>query len=128
MPLRRFTFAVCALLPLTVTAVAAPPADGQCPPRAAMGMFTPEQRLMMFADLKAQADSSAVDMRILMQMQRDKLKAMSDAQRQAYLADLTKRWAELAPADKATLKADAEKRRADHPRPPGACPPPDKAH
>ena len=136
MLLRRFAFALCALLPLTVAAVAAPPADGKCPPRPEMGMFTPEQRLMMFADLKAQADSGAVDMRILRQMQRDKLKAMSEAQRTAYFADLTKRWTALAPADQAKLKADAEKWRTDHPHPEGGpdgghrdhdCPP-DKAH
>jgi len=121
MLLRRFAFALCAVLPLTAAVMAAP--DGQCPPRAGAGMFSPEQRLMMFADLKAQADSSAVDMGILRKMQRDKLKAMSDAQRQTYLADLTKRWAALAPADRDKLKAAALQWRADHPRPEGACPP-----
>jgi Spy/CpxP family protein refolding chaperone len=127
MLLRRFAFALCAVLPLAAAAMAAPSADGKCPPRAGMGMFTPEQRLMMFADLKAQVDSGAVDMRILRQMQRDKLKAMSEAQRTTYLADLTKRWTALAPADKAKLKADAEKWRSDHPRPEGDCPRPDKS-
>ena len=137
MLLRRFVFALCAVVPLTAAVLAAP--DSKCPPRPEMGMFTPEQRLMLFADLKAQADSGAVDMRILRQMQRDKLKAMSQEQRQTYFADLTKRWAALAPADQAKLKADDEKWRADHPRPEGGrpeggpgghsdCPRPDMAH
>ena len=128
MLLRRFAFALCAVLPLAAAAMAAPSADGKCPPRAGMGMFTPEQRLMMFADLKAQVDSGAVDMRILRQMQRDKLKAMSDDQRKAYADGLTKRWNALAPAAQEKLKADAKAWRDAHPRPEGAggrrdCPP-----
>jgi hypothetical protein len=70
-------------------------------------------------------------MQILRKMQRDKLKAMTAEQRTAYIADLTKRWTALPPADKLKLKAAALQWRADHPRPDrpeGACPPADNGH
>jgi hypothetical protein len=85
-------------------------------------MFTPEQRLVMFADLKAQSDSGAVDPQILRQMQRDKLEAMTDAQRAAFAADLSKRWTALSPAAQKQLEADAKTWRDAHPRPEGAHP------
>ena len=96
-----------------------------------MAMLAPEQRLMMFADLQKQAESGAVDVEMLRQMQRDKLRKMSADQRQAYFADLTKRWNALPPAEQKSLKTAAEKWRAEHPRPDGmhggrpGCPPPE---
>jgi ABC-type transporter MlaC component len=113
---RSAVFAVGAVVSLTVAAVAADPAD-KCPPHP--GMFSPEQRLMMFADIKAQADSGAVDPQLLRQMQRDKLKAMTDAQRAAFAADLTKRWATLSPAAQKQLEAEAKTWRDAHPHPEG---------
>lgn len=119
MAFRSAVFAVCAVLSLTAASVAADPA-AKCPPHP--GMFSPEQRLMMFADIKAEADSGAVDPQVLRQMQRDKLKAMTEAQRAAFAADLTKRWAALSPAAQKQLEADAKTWRDAHPHPEGAHP------
>jgi hypothetical protein len=118
---------LCAAVALIAAAAAEPAAN--CPPRPGFAMLSQEQRLMMFADIKAQADAGAVDMDVLRQMQREKFRAMSEDQRKAYFADLAKRWNALPAADKAKLKAEALKWRAEHPRPEGAghrrpdCPP-----
>jgi len=139
--LRRIALVACAALILSA-AFAAPP-DGKCPPPPGFMMFTPEQRLMMFADMQKQAETGAVDVQVLRQMQRDKMHAMTDEQRKAFADDLTKRWNALSPAEQAKLKADSDKWRAAHPRPEGAgpgpgpgghhgdhpdCPPPPPAH
>lgn len=126
MPIRRFAFALLAAVSLTAAAGAQPAGDPKCPPpRPRFDMVTPEQRLIMQADFKAQADAGA-DIEVLRQMRRDKLKAMTPEQREAYLAGLTKRWNALSPAEQAKLKADSEAWRAAHPRPPRNpdCPPP----
>lgn len=115
---RSFLFGVCAAIALSAAAVAAEPA-ANCPPRPGFALLSQEQRLMMFADLKAQADAGAVDMDVLRQMQREKFRAMSEDQRKAYFEGLTKRWAALPAGDKAKLKAEALKWRAEHPRPEG---------
>lgn len=132
MLIRRFAFALCAALSLSAAAFAADAPNAQCPPRPGMAMFTPEQRLMMFADMQSQADTGAVDVAVLRQMQRDKMRAMTDDQRKAYADGLAKRWAALTPDRQAQIKADAEKWRAEHPRPEGMgrgprpdCPRPD---
>lgn len=130
MPTRSLLFALCAAVSLSAAAVAAEPND-KCPPRPGFAMISPEQRLMMFADMKAQADAGAVDMQVLRQMQREKFRSMSEDQRKAYFAGLTKRWNALPPAKQKELKAEAEKWRAEHPRPEGGfaghhrpdCPP-----
>jgi Spy/CpxP family protein refolding chaperone len=117
---RSLVLAVAAVLSLNA-AVAADPAD-KCPPRPGFAMIAPEQRLMMFADMKAQADTGAVDIQILRQMQRDKLRAMSADQRKAYFTGLSKRWAALTPARQKELKTEADAWRAAHPRPEGGRP------
>ncbi len=110
MKLARAVLPFCALL--LVAAAPAPQGEDHCHGR--MGMFTPEQRLMMMADAeKATADGS-LDMQDYRAMQRDKLTAMSADKRQAYFADLTKRWAALSPAEQAKLKTAAEQRRKEH--------------
>ncbi len=120
MQTRSLALALCAAL--SFGAAVAADAPDKCPPRPGFAMVSPEQRLMMFADLKAQADSGAVDLQILRQMQRDKLKAMTPDQRKAYFDGLTKRWNAM-PADKqAALKSDAAKWRSEHPRPEGGRP------
>jgi Spy/CpxP family protein refolding chaperone len=127
-PARSLIVAFCTALSLTAAAAAADPAD-KCPPRPGFGMLSQEQRLMMFADLKAQADASAVDIEVLRPMQREKFRAMSEEQRKAYFADLTKRWNALPAGDKLKLKAEALQWRAQHPRPETRrpdCPPPAK--
>lgn len=117
MQTRSLALAFVAVLSLSA-ALAADPAD-KCPPRPGFAMISPEQRLMMFADMKAQADSGAVDIQMLREMQRDKFRAMSEDQRKAYFAGLTQRWNALTPAKQKELKAEAEAWRAAHPRPEG---------
>lgn len=140
MLLRRAALPFCALL--LVAAAPAPQSDDHCRPMSGMaggmGLFTPEQRLMMLSDAeKATADGS-IDMKDYRSLQRDKIRAMSAEKRQAYFADLTKRWAALSPAEQAALKAKGEEMRkkreakagamgggmmgGDHPN----CPPPPK--
>ncbi|GAA0548220.1 hypothetical protein GCM10008941_30160 [Rhizomicrobium palustre] len=83
-------------------------------------MISPEQRLMMFADAqKATADGS-IDMKDYRAMQRDKIRAMSSEQRQAYFTDLTKRFNALPPAEQKALKEKSEAARAKMAR---NCPP-----
>ena len=109
MLLRPVILPFCALL--LIAAAPATQGDDHC--HRAGGMFTPEQRLMMFSDAeKATADGS-LDMKDYRAMQRDKLMAMSADKRQAYFADLTKRWAALSPSEQAKLKSTAEERRKD---------------
>ena len=127
MQLRTLILVMSTALSLTASAVAADPAD-KCPPRPGFGMVSPEQRLMMFADIKAQADSAAVDPQLLRQMQRDKLRAMTEDQRKAYFADLTKRWNAMPAEQQKDIKAAAETWRAAHPRPEGRPDCPHPAH
>ena len=124
--------AFAAVLALSA-AQAADPSE-KCPPHPGFQMMAPEVRLMMFADIKAQAETGAIDVQIARQMQRDKIKAMSPDQRKAYFDGLAKRWAALTPAKQKEIKTEAEKWRAEHPRPEGRpeggrphdCPPPAK--
>lgn len=116
----RFLLAVAAVLSLSAAQAAEPGPGDKCPPRPGFALISPEQRLMMFADMKEQAETGAVDIQVLRQMQREKMRAMSDDQRKAYFADLTKRWAALTPAKQKELKTEAAKWRAEHPRPDGA--------
>lgn len=91
-----------------------------------MGMLSPEQRMMMRADAeKATADGS-LSMQDYRTMQRDKLKNMTPEQRQAWAADLTKRWNALTPAEQQKLKDEAAAFRKEHPMMDGMrnCPPP----
>ena len=128
MTIRSTFFAICTAATLAAAAFAAGPSPQQCPPHPGM-MFTPEQRLMMMADIKVQADAGAIDPQVARQMQRDKLKAMTPEQRQAYADGLTKRWNALPPAEQKKMKDEGEKWRSSHPHPEGDhpnCPHPDK--
>lgn len=106
-----------ALLPLSAVflmgaALAAPSGDmPKCRPAGAM--FSPEQRLMMLADAKKATADGSMDMQDYRALQRDKIKAMTPDQRQAYFADLTKRWKALSPAEQKSLKDEDEKRRQE---------------
>ncbi|HUO98009.1 MAG TPA: hypothetical protein VMU01_05040 [Rhizomicrobium sp.] len=80
-----------------------------------MGTLTPEQRMMRF-ELARQATANMTDdqRRSWHQADRDKFQAMSEADRQKYLADLTAQWNAL-PADRqAAIRAEAEKFRGEH--------------
>lgn len=128
---RQFLAAAAILLTLSA-AVAAPGGDPRCAPRGGAGLFPPEARLMMFADMQEQAASGAVDVDTLRQMQRDKLRAMNGDQRKAYVDKLVARFKALPAAEQKKLKTEADAWRASHPRPEGGwrgdrsdCPPPD---
>jgi len=123
MSFARVLLPFCALL--LVAAAPAPQADAPCRPRMGMGLFTPEQRLVMLRDAQAATADGSIAMKDYRAMQRDKIKAMSAEQRQTYFADLSKRWAALAPVEQAKLKAKAEAMRQKREAKMGAnCPPP----
>jgi len=82
-----------------------------------MGALSPEQRMMRF-ELARQATANMTDdqRRAWRQADREKLQAMSAADRQKYLADLTAQWNAL-PADrKAEIQKMADQFRGNHPR------------
>lgn len=135
---RRALLPLCAVFLVSV-ASAAPDtkSDNRCPPGPGMhggmmGMVAPEARIMMMADAeKATADGS-LSMEDYRAMQREKMKAMTPEQRDAFFANLVKRFKALPADEQAKLKAEEEKRRKDHPmgmmggRPPGDHPPGDR--
>ena len=66
------------------------------------GMFTPEERMMLFADMsKATAGMTDDQKQAYRQQQRTRIMAMSDADRAKFKADLDARWNAL-PADQKT--------------------------
>ncbi len=79
------------------------------PPRGGMmmGMLSPEQRMMMMADARKATSDGSLSMQDYRAMQRDKLKAMTPEQRQAWAADLSTRWNALPPAEQQKLKDEA---------------------
>lgn len=121
MTLRNVLLSASAILFLALPVLAEPPgpppgAPPGCalPPGGPMHMMSPEQRMMMMVDAdKATADGS-LSMEDYRAMQRDKMKAMTPEQRQAYFADLTARYNALPAAEKAALKAKAAQRMAEH--------------
>jgi hypothetical protein len=120
--MRRALFAACAVLALSLPALA----QQTCPPRGGMAMLSSEQRLMMMADARKATADGSLSMRDYRAMQRDKLKAMTPEQRQAWAANLTTEWNALSPAEQQKLKADAEAWRKQHEGQwNGNCPPPD---
>jgi Spy/CpxP family protein refolding chaperone len=122
MKLRLAALPLCALL-----LIAAAPAadDAKCPPRPGMmtGMLSPEQRMMMMEDARAATADGSLSMQDYRAMQRDKMRAMTPEQRQAYVADLTKRWNALPAAEQQKLKAEAAAFRKEH-EGMRNCPPP----
>jgi len=121
MTLRNTLLSASAVLALALPALAEPPgpppgAPPGCamPPGGPMHMLSPEQRMMMMADAdKATADGS-LSMEDYRSMQRDKMKAMTPEQRDAFFAGLTARYNALPAAEKAALKAKAAQRMAEH--------------
>lgn len=105
MPSFRLVLPLAALL--LAGAAQAQPEMPKCRP-AGWQPMTSEQRLMMFADAKKATADGSLDERDYRAMQRDKMRAMSEEQRQAYFADLTKRWNALPAAEQKKLKEEAE--------------------
>ena len=102
----------------TTTAYAADPAPA-APMQAdsgrgmMRGMFSPEERMMLFADgMKATAGMTDDQRHDYRHKQRDRIMAMSEADRAKFKADLDKRWAALTPAQQADIKTKVEAFRA----------------
>jgi hypothetical protein len=118
MSLSRLAFLAVAASLLGSAAYADPP-----PPGGTMsgghgmmrGMFTPEERMMWFADsMKATAGMSDDQRHAYRQQQRDRMMGMSDADRDKLKADLDRRWAALTPQQQADIKAKVDAFRAQH--------------
>lgn len=70
------------------------------------GMFTPEERMMLFADRAKTAAGMSEDQRKAdRQAFRDKIMAMSDADKAKFKADLDTRWNALSADQKAAITA-----------------------
>lgn len=117
----RFLFPAVAVLMLSIPAVAqsapapnasaqAAPAQPMCGPgfgNGMMGFLTPEQRMMHFADMqKATADMSFNDMRSYRWNFRDKVMAMSAAERKKFADELTVKWNALSADEKNKIQQE----------------------
>jgi hypothetical protein len=97
-------------------AAAAPPAQPATPgwgagrgPGGAMGFLTSEERLMHFAEMqKATAGMSFEQARAWRLGQREKVMAMTAAERTSYAAGLKQRWDALPAAKQAEIRQQAE--------------------
>jgi len=118
MSLSRILLAAGTVALLATTAYAAEPA-----PAAPMqsdsgrgmmrGMFSPEERMMLFVDgMKATAGLTDDQRHDYRHKQRDRIMAMSEADRAKFKADLDKRWAALTPAQQTDIKSKVEAFRA----------------
>lgn len=114
MNLPRLAFTAALLLSsavMTQNAFAAdPPAAGADGGHGMMrGMFTPEERMMMFADgAKATAGMTDDQKHAYRHDRRDKIMAMSDSERAAFKADLDTRWNALPADQKAAITAKVQ--------------------
>ena len=116
MSLSKLAFAAVAAA-LFVSPALAQDAPGGAPAHHGMmgGMFSPEERMMLFADTaKATAGMSDDQRHAWRHDQREHFMAMSDADKAKMKADLDARWAALSPAQQADIKAKAEAWRAAH--------------
>lgn len=118
MPITRITLAaVAASLFLGSAAWAdSTPAATASPPGHAMmmhGMFTREERMMLFADMfKASAGMTDDQKKDYREQQRARIMAMSDDDRTKLKADLDARWNALSADQKADMTAKMEAFRA----------------
>jgi len=96
--------------------------DASAPPASASGgehhsmtrgMFTPEERMMIFADMfKATAGMSDDQKRDYRQQQRSRFMAMSESDRAKFKSDLDERWNALPADQKAAMTTKMEALRA----------------
>jgi hypothetical protein len=93
-----------------------PPAMGAMGGHGMMrGMFTPEERMMLFVDgFKATAGMTDDQKKAYRDERRAKIMAMSEADRAKMKADLDTRWAALPADQKASITAKMEAFRAAH--------------
>jgi hypothetical protein len=131
---RRFLLPLCAALLLSAAS-----AQTTCPPRGPM--MPQEARLMDFSDMqKATAGKTEDQVREYRHAQREKFMSMSEADRAKHIADLTKRFKALPPAEQNQLTEAFDIMRKNHPwgggehggqgggHGPDNCPPPPPAH
>ena len=79
------------------------------------GMFTQEERMMLFADMsKATAGMSDDQKHAYRHGQRDRIFAMSEADRSKFKANLDARWNALPADQKAEMTAKMQAFRAEH--------------
>lgn len=111
MSFSKFTLAVIAALLLGSAALAdnaAPPAPPAMGAGHGMmrGMFTPEERMMLFADMFKATASMADDQRhAYRDQQRTRIMSMSEADRTNFKADLDARWNALPAGQKTAMTA-----------------------
>jgi len=122
MPLSKIVFATIVASFLTSAAYAEsasltnPPAMGAEGGHGMMrGMFTQEERMMLFADMsKATANMTDDQRHAYRHENRDRIMAMSEADRSKFKADLDARWNALPPDQKADMTAKMQALRASH--------------
>ncbi len=120
MSFSRILLAASTVALLAGSAYAADPAPAAAPTQndghgMMRGMFSPEERMMWFADgMKAIAGMSDDQRHDYRKQQRDRIMAMSEADRAKFKADLDKRWAALTPAQQADIKTKVDAFRAAH--------------
>lgn len=98
------------------TPAATPPAMGESGGHGMMhGMFTQEERMMLFADM-AKATSGMTDdqKHAYRHGERDRIMAMSDTDRAKFKSDLDSRWNALSADQKADMTAKMQAFRAEH--------------
>lgn len=79
------------------------------------GMLTPEERMMMFADMsKATANMTDDQKHAYRHEQRDRIMAMSEADRSKFKSDLDARWNALTADQKADMTSKMQAFRAEH--------------
>jgi hypothetical protein len=89
-------------------------------PGGPMGFLTPEEHIMLFADMLAATKSLSEDQRhAYMRTRFESIRAMSDAARKSFAADLKVRWDALPLDQKAELKKQIEAMRKKGPPPGG---------
>ena len=128
MSLSRLLFATATVALLSTPVFAETPAEAatHMPPPAdtgmgrgghgmMRGMFTPEERMMMFVDgFKATAGMTDDQKKAYRDQRRAKIMTMSDADRAKMKADLDARWAALPADQKASITAKMAAFRAAH--------------
>ncbi|HWD26058.1 MAG TPA: hypothetical protein VG387_02740 [Rhizomicrobium sp.] len=105
----RFLLAAGAALLLSTAAFAQDHGGGM------RGMFTPEERMMLFADnMKATAGMTDDQRHAYREKERDHFMSLSDTDKARMKADLDSRWAAMTPAQKADIKTKIDAFRASH--------------
>ena len=122
MPLSKIVFATIVASFLTSAAYAESASPANSPTMGAEGghgmmhgMFTQEERMMLFADMsKATANMTDDQRHAYRHENRDRIMAMSEADRSKFKADLDARWNALPADQKSDMTAKMQAFRAAH--------------